>query len=88
MLPAILTHLEHLVSFDTRNPPRDIGTDGIFDYLRSVLPGFRIEITDFGAGAVAFLAVRGNPKIVFNVHLDTVPDSPHWTANPHGLRFP
>jgi len=86
MLPVILTHLERLVSFDTRNPPRDIGTDGIFDYLRSVLPGFRIEITDFGAGAVAFLAVRGNPKIVFNVHLDTVPDSPHWTANPHGLR--
>ena len=86
MLPTILTHLERLVSFDTRNPPRDIGTDGIFDYLRSVLPGFRIEITDFGAGAVAFLAVRGNPRIVFNVHLDTVPDSPHWTANPHGLR--
>lgn len=86
MLPTVLTHLERLVSFDTRNPPRDIGTDGIFDYLRSVLPGFRIEITDFGAGAVAFLAIRGNPKIVFNVHLDTVPDSPHWSADPHALR--
>jgi acetylornithine deacetylase len=56
---TVLTHLERLVSFDTRNPPRDIGTDGIFDYLRSVLPGFRIEITDFGAGAVAF---SGGPR--------------------------
>jgi hypothetical protein len=31
----ILPHLEALVSFDTRNPPRDIGTGGIFDYLRA-----------------------------------------------------
>ena len=29
--------------FDTRNPPRAIGTGGIFDYLRAQLPGFRIE---------------------------------------------
>ena len=26
---AILHHLESLVSFDTRNPPRAIGSDGI-----------------------------------------------------------
>jgi acetylornithine deacetylase len=30
--------------------------------------------------------VRGEPKYLFNVHLDTVPDSPAWTADPHTLR--
>lgn len=85
MLPTILTHLEALVAFDTRNPPRDIG-HGIFDYLRAALPGFRCELTDHGAGALSLLAVRGAPRRVFNVHLDTVPDSPHWTADPLRLR--
>lgn len=86
MLDKVLPHLEALVSFDTRNPPRDIGTGGIFDYLRTQLPGFRIAVTDHGAGAVSMLAVRGAPTRLFNVHLDTVPSSPHWTANPHVLR--
>ncbi|MGL6290021.1 MAG: acetylornithine deacetylase [Silanimonas sp.] len=85
-LASTLTHLEALVGFDTRNPPRTIGTGGMFDYLKSQLSGFRFELTDFGAGAVALLAVRGNPKRVFNVHMDTVPDSPAWTASPHVLR--
>ena len=52
MLPSVLQHLDKLVSFDTRNPPRDIGTDGIFDYLRTQLADFTIEVTDHGAGAV------------------------------------
>ncbi|MDQ3205546.1 MAG: acetylornithine deacetylase [Pseudomonadota bacterium] len=86
MLPDILRHLEALVSFDTRNPPRAIGTGGMFDYLRAQLPGFEIEVLDHGAGAVSMLAVRGAPTRVFNVHLDTVPDSPAWTASPHALR--
>lgn len=86
LLPEVLFHLEKLVSFDTRNPPRAIGTDGIFDYLRSQLTGFEITVTDHGAGAVSMLAVRGAPKRLFNVHLDTVPGSPAWTADPHVLR--
>jgi acetylornithine deacetylase len=86
MLPDVLRHLEALVSFDTRNPPRLIGTGGIFDYLRAQLPDFRIEVTDHGDGAVSMLAIRGNPTRVFNVHLDTVPSSPAWTADPHVLR--
>lgn len=86
MLQAVLKHLEALVSFDTRNPPREIGTGGIFDYLRAQLPGFAVTVTDQGAGAVSMLAVRGNPKRVFNVHLDTVPSSPDWSADPHRLR--
>jgi acetylornithine deacetylase len=87
MLPDILRHLEALVGFDTRNPPREIGTGGIFDYLRAQLPGFRIEVLDHGAGAVSMLALRGTPRRVFNVHLDTVPSSPHWSADPHRLRL-
>jgi acetylornithine deacetylase len=86
LLDATLEHLRALVGFDTRNPPRAIDTGGIFDYLRAQLPGFAVTVTDFGAGAVALHAVRGEPKYLFNVHLDTVPDSPAWTADPHALR--
>jgi len=86
LLPEVLRHLERLVAFDTRNPPRAIDT-GMFDYLRAQLPGFTCQLTDFGAGAMALLAVRGAPRVVFNVHMDTVPDSPHWSADPHQLRI-
>ncbi|MET0330165.1 MAG: acetylornithine deacetylase [Dyella sp.] len=86
LLDDTLQHLRALVSFDTRNPPREIGTGGIFDYLRANLPGFTVTVTDYGAGAVNLYAVRGTPKYLFNVHLDTVPDSPHWSADPHTLR--
>jgi acetylornithine deacetylase len=86
LLDATLEHLRALVAFDTRNPPRAIGTGGIFDYLRAQLPGFGVTVTDHGAGAVTLHAVRGQPRLLFNVHLDTVPDSPAWTADPHALR--
>ena len=87
LLESTLVHLEKLVSFDTRNPPRAIAAQGgIFDYLRANLPGFRLEVVDHGAGAVSLHAVRGNPQYLFNVHLDTVPDSPHWSADPHVMR--
>ncbi|MGB5852950.1 MAG: acetylornithine deacetylase [Rhodanobacter sp.] len=87
LLGATLEHLKALVGFDTRNPPRAIDTGGVFNYLRAQLPGFDITVTDFGAGAVSLHAVRGQPKLLFNVHLDTVPDSPAWTADPHVLRL-
>ncbi|GAB3333893.1 acetylornithine deacetylase [Marilutibacter aestuarii] len=86
MLAKTLKHLDALVGFDTRNPPREIGTGGIFDYLRAQLDGFDIEVVDHGAGAVSMLAVRGTPTRVFNVHLDTVPSSEAWSADPHVLR--
>lgn len=86
LLDAALTHLRALVAFDTRNPPRAIGAGGIFDYLRENLPGFDCTVTDHGAGALSLYAVRGEPKRLFNVHLDTVPDSPHWSASPFELR--
>ena len=86
LLDKTLAHLRALVGFDTRNPPRAIGTGGIFDYLRAQLPGFEVEVTDHGAGAVSLIATRGKPKLLFNVHLDTVPDSPQWSASPFELR--
>ncbi|HZX71691.1 MAG TPA: acetylornithine deacetylase [Rhodanobacter sp.] len=86
LLGATLNHLKALVGFDTRNPPRAIDTGGIFDYLRQQLPGFDVTVTDHGAGAVSLHAVRGQPKLLFNVHLDTVPDSLAWTADPLTLR--
>ena len=87
MLDAVLKHLQALVSFDTRNPPRLLGVGGIFDYIRAQLPGFGCTVTDHGDGAVSLLAVRGNPKRLFNVHLDTVPSSPAWSADPLKLRI-
>jgi len=86
LLDATLEHLRALVAFDTRNPPRAIGTGGIFDYLRAQLPGFQLRVTDYGDGAVSLHAVRGQPRLLFNVHVDTVPDSPAWSADPHVLR--
>lgn len=86
MLADVLGHLAALVSFDTRNPPRRIGSGGIFDYIRAQLPGFRSTLSDHGDGAVSLLAVRGAPRRLFNVHLDTVPASPGWTSDPLALR--
>ncbi len=87
LLETTLVHLRELVAFDTRNPPRAIGVDGIFDYLRAQLPGFEVEVSDHGAGAVSLFAARGRPKLLFNVHLDTVPDSMQWSASPFDLRM-
>jgi acetylornithine deacetylase len=87
LLPEVLRHLAALVAFDTRNPPRAIAAHGgLFDYLQAHLPGFAFELVDHGAGAVSLLARRGDTDRVFNVHLDTVPASPHWSADPHVLR--
>lgn len=74
-LTSVLKHLEVLVAFDTQNPPRSLDADSpIFAYISSALgTGFKIEITDHGLGRVSMLAVRGNPELLFNVHLDTVP---------------
>src|SRR5690606_34772085 len=85
LLSRTLGYLEKLVGFDTRNPPRAIGT-GIFEYIQAQLPGFRCTLQDHGDGAISLLAVRGKPTRVFNVHLDTVPSSPAWSADPFTLR--
>jgi acetylornithine deacetylase len=86
-LDRILGHLAALVACDTQNPPRLINGDSeIFGYCSGqVGDGFRIQIWDHGEGHVSWFAVRGTPKILFNVHLDTVPDGEGWTGDPHIL---
>lgn len=71
----MLGRLEALVSFDTQNPPRELHAGApLFAWLAEALgQGFDIELIDHGLGRVAFLARRGDPQILFNVHLDTVP---------------
>lgn len=81
-----LEHLEALVGFDTRNPPRAISDDGIFDYLRRYLPGFDCHSQDHGDGCVSLLAKRGSTDTVFNFHVDTVPAADGWRDDPLRLR--
>lgn len=72
---GVLNHLEALIAFDTQNPPRSLDADSpVFAYISHALGAdFNIEVTDHGLGRVSMLAVRGNPEMLFNVHLDTVP---------------
>ena len=82
----ILGHLKHLVSFNTQNPPRDIQTDSdIFEYLKQQLVGFEFTLTDSGNGCISLLAVQGNPDILFNFHIDTVPVAKGWQRDPFSL---
>ncbi|MEJ2384584.1 MAG: acetylornithine deacetylase [Xanthomonadales bacterium] len=85
---AILGHLERLVACDTQNPPRRIDGDAaIFAHCaRAVGPEFDLQTWDHGDGHVSWFAVRGNPGVLFNVHLDTVPAGDGWSGDPHHLR--
>jgi len=86
-LPVILGHLEALVACDTQNPPRLIDADSaIFSYCSDQLgAGFEIRTWDHGDGHVSWFALRGKPRVLFNVHLDTVPAGDGWSGNPHEL---
>jgi acetylornithine deacetylase len=81
----ILKPLAELVACDTRNPPQKTDASGIFDVIRAHLPGFRFEHGDAGDGAQWLLAVRGKPSLLFNFHVDTVPDNPDWSRSPFVL---
>lgn len=92
LLEQTLEHLRALVGFKTPNPPREMRAgEGIFAYIRSVLdeaPGdFSIEEVDLGEGCVWLYARRGQPELLFNVHLDTVPAAPDYSADPWTLRI-
>lgn len=85
----LLSHLAALVACDTQNPPRLIeGDSPIFGYCSDVVgTSFDIRTWDHGDGHVTWYAVRGRPKILFNVHLDTVPVGADWSSDPHRLRI-
>jgi len=83
----VLEHLSKLVAFDTQNPPRNITEDGLFLYLKESLgPKFTFEFWDHGNGCLSLLATRGQPKHLFNFHIDTVPAAEGYTGDPHTLR--
>ena len=84
---SILGHLKALVACDTQNPPRLINGDSeIFSYCSELLGNsFEIQTWDHGDGHVTWFARRGNPKVLFNVHLDTVPVGEGWSSDPHEL---
>lgn len=88
MKSEVLQHLQALVNFDTQNPPRAITVDSeIFTYLKQNLPGFEFTMLDAGDGSISLLAKRGNPKLLFNFHIDTVPVAPTWTVDPFVLQI-
>lgn len=89
-LPAALALLSRLVAFDTRNPPRAIAYDhdrgGIFACLIDALgSAFTCSVEDLGDGCLSLFAVRGAPRRLFNVHIDTVPADAAWSTDPHRL---
>ncbi|PCJ46528.1 MAG: acetylornithine deacetylase [Gammaproteobacteria bacterium] len=85
-IKTVLEHLTALVSFDTQNPPREIDSQSaIFNYLQLHLPGFEFTFFDAGDGCLSLLAKRGNPSLLFNFHIDTVPVAKGWSSNPFEL---
>ena len=56
----------------------------MFTHCRAVLEpaGFTVEMTDYGDGHVNLFARRGEPAVLFNCHLDTVPIGEGWTKPP------
>jgi acetylornithine deacetylase len=80
-----LEHLRWLVAGDTQNPPRRPGA--LVERLAGVLrPGLDVEVSDLGEGCVSVYARRGDPRVLFNVHIDTVPAAPGWQGDPFALR--
>ena len=83
-LDLCLKHLQALVSFDTSNPPKQIQASGLLDYFDS-LSYLEPQVTDLGGGSFNILLTKGDPKYLFNVHLDTVPAGEGWNTDPHIL---
>ena len=89
MIERTLQHLRTLVAFDTMNPPRAITSEhGIIAYVGGALraAGFAVASDDLGDGCVCLHARRGDPTLLVNCHLDTVPADPSWTRDPLRLR--
>lgn len=83
----ILKVLGALVACDTQNPPRQIdGDSAIFQVCAEASgAGFETHTWDHGDGHVSWYAVRGKPRNLFNVHLDTVPNGEGWQSDPLSL---
>jgi len=91
-LDKILNWLEKLVGFDTRN---GLGDElSCIDLLKTALSTYNPD--DLLVGTVKrsrgkldsgyVLARWGTPKLLLNVHIDTVPSGEGWNSNPFKLR--
>lgn len=83
-----LEHLRKLVAFDTRNGSgNEIAcVEWLAGALKTHSPD-RIIVETVGRSrgktdSAFVLASWGNPKVVLNVHIDTVPSGEGWTADP------
>lgn len=91
-LDNILSGLEKLVAFDTRNGTGD--ELACVEYLRGALAAFKPDeiIVDTvgrtrGKSDSGYVMARwGNPKTLLNVHIDTVPSGEGWISDPLKLR--
>jgi len=81
-----IDHLGNLVAFDTQNPPRELDGGGMFSYLCEQLEAFELEKWDLGDGCLVLCATRGDPELLFNFHVDTVPAADEWRVDPFELR--
>jgi len=83
----ILEILQALVACDTQNPPRNIDGDSTLFQVCAKASGSAYEMRtwDHGDGHVSWYAVRGKPRVLFNVHLDTVPNGEGWQTDPLSL---
>ena len=85
MQDKILYWLKFLIAQDTQNPPRAISAeDVLFQTVQKHLlqHAFAVELIDYGNGSVCLYAHRGQPAVLFNVHLDTVPINSGWSYDP------
>lgn len=87
-LARTLEHLAVLVGCDSQNPPRRIAPDSpMFVHAIEVLEraGFEVRFEDYGDGHVNLFALRGQARVLFNCHLDTVPVGEGWSKPPLAL---
>lgn len=92
ILDSTLLWLEKLVTFDTRNGTGD--ELACLEFLESALKTFSPDeiILDKvsrsrGKSDSGYVMARwGVPKVLLNVHIDTVPSGEGWLSNPHVLK--
>jgi acetylornithine deacetylase len=85
-MPDVAGRLEDLIRFDTRNPEGD--ERALARHLAGALEGHRpdvLEVVEVGRHAYVW-ARWGEPRLLLNAHLDTVPANTGWTGSPHQPR--
>ncbi len=87
LLPVVLDHLRSLVAINTQNQSGDADASQLFKYVSQHLPGFELHQQGRAEdGDLTLHAVRGRPRILVNVHTDTVPAGHRWSCDPLALQ--